>query len=78
MQKEISKLGVDAKIDDANIYLKKGNLNSETPVFDTYKDHRMAMTLSLCAFNRDIYINDPDCVNKTFPTYFDLFFKTIK
>lgn len=78
LQKEISKLGVDAKIDDANIYLKKGNLNSETPVFDTYKDHRMAMTLSLCAFNRDIYINDPDCVNKTFPTYFDLFFKTIK
>jgi 3-phosphoshikimate 1-carboxyvinyltransferase len=43
-------------------------------VFDTYDDHRMAMCLSLCALaGVGVRINDPDCVAKTFPEYFDCF-----
>jgi 3-phosphoshikimate 1-carboxyvinyltransferase len=39
---------------------------------DTYDDHRMAMSLSLAAFGGiGITINDPGCVRKTFPGYFD-------
>jgi 3-phosphoshikimate 1-carboxyvinyltransferase len=39
---------------------------------DTYDDHRMAMSLSLAAFGGiAITINDPGCVRKTFPGYFD-------
>lgn len=38
---------------------------------DTYDDHRMAMCFSLAAFgNATITINDPGCVSKTFPDYF--------
>jgi 3-phosphoshikimate 1-carboxyvinyltransferase len=37
---------------------------------DTYDDHRMAMCFSLAAFGTTVRINDPACVNKTFPTYF--------
>ena len=38
--------------------------------FDTYDDHRMAMSLSLIALRRpNITINDPKCVSKTYPTY---------
>jgi len=46
-----------------------------TPVVvDTYDDHRMAMCFSLAAFGpRPVRINDPGCVAKTFPTYFDVF-----
>jgi 3-phosphoshikimate 1-carboxyvinyltransferase len=41
---------------------------------DTYDDHRMAMCFSLAAFGpRRVRINDPGCVAKTFPTYFDVF-----
>lgn len=40
-------------------------------VIDTYDDHRMAMCFSLVALgNVPITINDPKCVNKTFPEYF--------
>ena len=40
---------------------------------DTYDDHRMAMSLSLAAFGgARITINDPSCVRKTFPGYFDV------
>jgi 3-phosphoshikimate 1-carboxyvinyltransferase len=39
---------------------------------DTYDDHRMAMCFSLVALaGVPIIINDPACVRKTFPDYFD-------
>jgi 3-phosphoshikimate 1-carboxyvinyltransferase len=38
---------------------------------DTYDDHRMAMCFSLVALGGvPVRINDPACVNKTFPAYF--------
>ncbi|MCG6950932.1 MAG: 3-phosphoshikimate 1-carboxyvinyltransferase [Betaproteobacteria bacterium] len=39
---------------------------------DTYDDHRMAMSLALASLGGvAVRINDPDCVAKTFPDYFD-------
>ena len=41
---------------------------------DTYDDHRMAMCFSLVAFGgAGVRINDPGCVAKTFPDYFNMF-----
>jgi len=41
---------------------------------DTYDDHRMAMCFSLATLGGvPVAINDPKCVNKTFPEYFDAF-----
>jgi 3-phosphoshikimate 1-carboxyvinyltransferase len=40
----------------------------------TYGDHRMAMCFSLAALGGvPVTIEDPDCVAKTFPDYFDRF-----
>ena len=45
---------------------------------DTYDDHRMAMCFSLAAFGPNtLKINDPNCVAKTFPTYFAQFTKVV-
>ena len=44
----------------------------------TYDDHRMAMCGSLAAFNADglpVRIEDPKCVAKTFPDYFETLFE---
>ena len=39
---------------------------------DTYNDHRMAMSFSLAALGPSgVTINDPGCVSKTFPGYFE-------
>ena len=44
----------------------------------TYDDHRMAMCFSLAAFGPNVLkINDPNCVAKTFPTYFAEFAKIV-
>jgi 3-phosphoshikimate 1-carboxyvinyltransferase len=50
----------------------------------TYDDHRMAMCLSLAAFNpllgarRTTRIQDPRCVGKTFPDYFEALFGVVQ
>ena len=47
-------------------------------VIDTYDDHRMAMCFSLVSLGGvPITINDPKCVAKTFPTYFEEFAKIV-
>ena len=56
--------------------------NWRAAAIDTYDDHRMAMTLSLAAFNavagvassQPIRIHDPRCVGKTWPDYFETLF----
>ena len=40
---------------------------------DTYDDHRIAMCFSLVARGVPVRINDPGCVAKTFPDYFERF-----
>ncbi len=58
-----------------------------TATLRTYDDHRMAMCLSLAAFNGlarsggvgavPVRILDPGCVAKTFPDYFEAFFGVV-
>ena len=47
----------------------------------TYDDHRMAMCFSLAAFNPaqlPVRIEDPKCVAKTFPDYFETMFSLVQ
>jgi 3-phosphoshikimate 1-carboxyvinyltransferase len=47
----------------------------------TYDDHRIAMCFSLAAFNPAgvaVRIEDPKCVAKTFPDYFETLFEVVK
>ena len=55
-----------------------GDWKSPSEGIDTYDDHRMAMCFSLAAFGpHALTINDPNCVAKTFPTYFAEFTKAV-
>ncbi|HEY2629914.1 MAG TPA: 3-phosphoshikimate 1-carboxyvinyltransferase [Usitatibacter sp.] len=55
-------------------FLAPHSSSLEPIAVDTYDDHRMAMCFSLASFGpRPVRINDPGCVSKTFPTYFDEF-----
>ncbi len=72
MAKELRKLG--ATVEEGGDFLKivPGNLKSGVSI-DTYDDHRMAMSFSLVALGGvAVTINDPQCVTKTFPRFFDV------
>ncbi len=52
-----------------------------TQAIHTYDDHRVAMCFSLAAFNParlPIRIEDPKCVGKTFPDYFETLFQVCR
>jgi 3-phosphoshikimate 1-carboxyvinyltransferase len=71
MATELRKLGADVEEgkDFLKIFPKKLKANV---AIDTYDDHRMAMSFSLAALGGvPVTINDPQCVAKTFPGFFD-------
>ncbi|HEU0289885.1 MAG TPA: 3-phosphoshikimate 1-carboxyvinyltransferase [Burkholderiales bacterium] len=73
MATELRKLG--ATVEEGADYLKVTPPAALKPAtIDTYDDHRMAMCFSLAALGGvTVRINDPGCVAKTFPEYFDVF-----
>ena len=75
---ELRKLG--AMVEEGADYLRvTPPMALDSATIDTYDDHRMAMCFSLASLNgaacagTTVRINDPKCVAKTFPDYFEAF-----
>ena len=79
MATELRKVG--ATIEEGSDYLlitPPEKLTAHANI-DTYDDHRMAMCFSLVSLGGvPVTINDPKCVAKTFPDYFERFAEIIK
>ena len=78
MAKELRKLG--ALVEEGDDFLRiTPPERIASAAIDTYDDHRMAMCFSLASLDgaarrgNAIRINDPKCVAKTFPDYFEIF-----
>lgn len=72
MARELRKLG--AAVEEGADSLRVTPPAALKPAtIDTYDDHRMAMSFSLAALGGiKVRINDPGCVGKTFPEYFEV------
>jgi len=82
MATELRKLG--AQVEEGADFIVVTPLRQwHVAAIHTYDDHRIAMCLSLAAFNPlaggavPVRILDPHCVAKTFPDYFDAFFGVV-
>lgn len=77
IQKELTKVGATVEIngDDITIHPPAdGVIRNPKGGIDTYDDHRMAMAFSILGLRPGgpgITINDPGCVAKTYPGYWD-------
>lgn len=73
MTRELGKLG--AVVEEGRDYLAiDPPAQLRTATISTYGDHRMAMCFSLAALGGvSVTLDDPDCVAKTFPDYFEVF-----
>jgi 3-phosphoshikimate 1-carboxyvinyltransferase len=66
---ELSKAGCQVKEFEDGLEIEPGVLRGA--VFETYNDHRMAMSLALFGLRLEgVKIKNPECVAKTFPDYF--------
>jgi 3-phosphoshikimate 1-carboxyvinyltransferase len=75
MATELRKLGatVDERADALSITPPHTSRLTPHAKIDTYDDHRIAMCFSLAALGGvPLRINDPRCVEKTFPEYFSV------
>ena len=76
---ELRKFGavVEEGADFISITPPASNMDWKAATVHTYDDHRVAMCFSLSAFNPahlPVRIEDPKCVAKTFPDYFEALF----
>lgn len=72
--KELTKLGVrvDEGRDSWVIHPAQGGRDYEGAAIDTYQDHRMAMSFAVAGLRvPGVVINDPGCVAKTFPDFWE-------
>ncbi len=67
---ELRKLGAHVDEYDDGLRIVPGQLRPAA--IDTYRDHRMAMSLALVGLRQPgVIINDPGCTAKTYPRFFD-------
>ena len=78
MAAEMNKFGVRVESGLDWIEVERGATVEENVEVATYDDHRMAMSFSLAAAaGVPVVIKDPGCTAKTYPAYFDEFFRII-
>ncbi|MDD2609754.1 MAG: bifunctional 3-phosphoshikimate 1-carboxyvinyltransferase/cytidylate kinase [Giesbergeria sp.] len=83
MATELRKLGatVEEGADFIRVTPPAATADWRTASIHTYDDHRVAMCFSLAALNPaglPIRIEDPQCVAKTFPDYFEALFSVVQ
>lgn len=72
LARELRKLGATVDEFDDGLRITPGKLHGAA--IDTYNDHRMAMSLALAGLRiPGVVINDPGCVAKTYPRFFEDF-----
>ena len=68
---ELRRCGVDAVEEADGMVIHPGGAHGAA--VRTYEDHRMAMAFSILGLAVDgVVIEDPSCVDKTFPTFFEV------
>jgi 3-phosphoshikimate 1-carboxyvinyltransferase len=71
LAKELNKLGAKVDVEGDGVLTVHPPASLKPAAIDTYDDHRMAMSFALAGTRSSgIQINDPACVNKTYPNYF--------
>jgi 3-phosphoshikimate 1-carboxyvinyltransferase len=72
IQLELQKFGADMKgLEEDLFIIEHANFSVNNQVVDTYDDHRMAMAFAPLAILGDVVIENPDVVNKSYPSYWE-------
>ena len=72
LQMELTKLGARVEVDGDDAMTIHPAATITPAAIDTYDDHRMAMSFAVAATKvRGVVIKDAQCVNKTYPEFFD-------
>lgn len=69
---ELAKMGIETRVHENELEIVGGNPKGAE--IETYDDHRIAMCFAVAGLKvPGIKIIDPGCVEKSFPTYWEVF-----
>lgn len=71
MREELRKFGICSKVLENDIIVFGGQLQTPTETLSSHNDHRIAMTLALLLSITGGTLNDPLCVNKSYPAFWE-------
>jgi 3-phosphoshikimate 1-carboxyvinyltransferase len=71
LQKELEKFNVALKENEKGAFEIEGNFQFSKDPIQTYHDHRMAMAFAPLALLNEITINNPEVVEKSYPSFWD-------
>ncbi len=72
LQNELQKFGVQLVENSNHLYVLDGSFKfTEETTIRTYNDHRMAMAFAPLALINKLIIDNPDVVNKSYPTFWE-------
>lgn len=71
MKDELKKVGIDLDIKDDEVIVKGELKAKDGVIFDSHNDHRILMALSILSSKMDIKITNIECVNKSYPAFFN-------
>jgi 3-phosphoshikimate 1-carboxyvinyltransferase len=74
---ELAKMGIETRVDEDDLEIVGGAPHGAE--IETYDDHRIAMSFAVAGLRvSGMGIIDPDCVAKSFPTYWEVFDRLYK
>ena len=72
MATELAKMGLEVRETEDGLVIRGGQPHGA--VIDTYNDHRIAMSFAVAGLKAaGVVINDPECVAKSFPEFWEFF-----
>src|SRR5688572_1668164 len=70
LSNELQKMGATVTVEDDALTIAPPE-HVRPAAIDTYDDHRMAMSFAVAGTRVPVVIKNAECVNKTYPTFFD-------
>ena len=78
LQNELLKLGAKTEITDSSIHSLEFQEIDNNISIATYNDHRMAMSFAPFALIKELSIENPNVVEKSYPNFWKDFFQIIQ
>ena len=71
LEKELNKVNILFSKSETDAFAFSGKADLDLPEFETYEDHRMAMSLAALALYGPVLVNEPDVVQKSYPLFWE-------
>lgn len=68
----LRKCGIEVEEEEESIHINGGKGSTKNVIIETFMDHRIAMSFAIYGIKYGIRVDDVDCINTSFPSFFEI------